>query len=416
MKIRINKSAITQYLLIYLMFIIPGSCLFAKYWTGTMKYYVLLIVYAALIAFKNKYRSRYSICFLLLLLFFTVFSRLLVGGVGLSAWCQFAVCILSTQIAICCDRENFLNRWIQTVEFFAAISIGFWAVFYIAPNLVNLWPAQSYDTQALGTAGWETYWHGKGVLLYSYLEIHPTRNCGIFTEPGVYQIVLNMALFVLLFWKDKLSFAAERQYRRCLNIILIGIITAQSTTGYLGLVLILFFFYFTHQEHEVSRVKFYLMGLVFIALVVLFVDYAIRANDSILYKQIIEKLFGSSGSGFDVSSGTGQYRLGTMIVSLATVFQHPLGVGYDAFYAARNAFGSGLVAASLLAYAAVYGIIPWLIVLGMIFTPVFRYQRRAVAFLYVLLFVNTTLAQTDLIYPAFFMIPMYLVATKNMRR
>lgn len=49
-----------------------------------------------------------------------------------------------------------------------------------------------------------------------------------------------------------------------------------------------------------------------------------------------------------------------MIVSLATVFQHPLGVGYDAFYAARNAFGSGLVAASLLAYAAVYGIIPWL--------------------------------------------------------
>ena len=135
-----------------------------------------------------------------------------------------------------------------------------------------------------------------------------------------------------------------------------------------------------------------------------------------MYKQIIEKLFGSSGGGFDVSSGTGQYRLGTMIVSLATVFQHPLGVGYDAFYAARNAFGSGLVAASLLAYAAVYGIIPWLIVLGMIFTPVFRHQRRAVAFLYVLLFVNTTLAQTDLIYPAFFMIPMYLVATKNMRR
>ena len=147
MEIRINKSAITQYLLIYLMFIIPGSCLFAKYWTGTMKYFVLLIVYVALIAFKNKYQSRYSICFLLLLLFFTVFSRFLVGGVGLSAWCQFAVCILSTQIAICCDRENFLNRWIHTVEFFAAISIGFWAVFCIAPNLVNLWPAQSYDTQ-----------------------------------------------------------------------------------------------------------------------------------------------------------------------------------------------------------------------------------------------------------------------------
>ena len=93
MEIRINKSAITQYLLIYLMFIIPGSCLFAKYWTGTMKYFVLLIVYVALIAFKNKYQSRYSICFLLLLLFFTVFSRFLVGGVdflrGVSLLCVF---------------------------------------------------------------------------------------------------------------------------------------------------------------------------------------------------------------------------------------------------------------------------------------------------------------------------------------
>lgn len=86
---------------------------------------MLLIVYVALIAFKNKYQSRYSICFLLLLLFFTVFSRFLVGGVGLSAWCQFAVCILSTQIAICCDRENFLNRWIHTVEFLQQLVLGF---------------------------------------------------------------------------------------------------------------------------------------------------------------------------------------------------------------------------------------------------------------------------------------------------
>lgn len=57
-------------------------------------------------------------------------------------------------------------------------------------------------------------------------------------------------------------------------------------------------------------------------------------NDSILYKQIIEKLFGSSGSGFDVSSGTGQYRLGTMMISLATVFQHPLGVATEEYYEA----------------------------------------------------------------------------------
>ena len=42
---KFRKSVIAQYSLIYLMYIIPGSCLFAKYLQGGIKYLALLLLY-----------------------------------------------------------------------------------------------------------------------------------------------------------------------------------------------------------------------------------------------------------------------------------------------------------------------------------------------------------------------------------
>lgn len=121
-------------------------------------------------------------------------------------------------------------------------------MFCLVPQLVDAWPAQSYLTQTLGTMGWERYLHGKGFFLFSYLEMHPTRNCGFYTEPGVYQIVLNSTLYILLFWKEKLMISSEKKYRKILLVIIAAIIACQSTTGYLALLLIILFFCFYKQR------------------------------------------------------------------------------------------------------------------------------------------------------------------------
>ena len=118
---------------------------------------------------------------------------------------------------------------------------------------------------------------------------------------------------------------------------------------------------------------------------------------------------GSDGGGLDVSEGTGQYRMGTMMVCLDIMMNQPLGVGYDIFNVMKNAYADGLVAASFLQFPAVFGILPWLILLALLFLPVLTRMKAGPAFLFIFLFINTTLAQTDLMYPAFCMIPMCLV-------
>lgn len=417
MELRFRKNVIAQYLLLYLMYIVPGSCLFAKYLSGSMKYLALLGLYGWLIVTRKKYRSAYSLYFVVIFLVSTLFTRFYTGGgAGVDAMFQFMVGVLSTQIAIYCDKENFLSRWIKLATFFAVISILFWAAFYAVPSLVNSYPGLSFITGTEGTKGYERELPGKGVFLYSYLKRHPTRNCGLFTEPGVHQIVLTMTLYVLLFWQDKLDFKTYREYRKYVAIILTALVTCQSTTGYLGAVMILTFFFFsTRTEKKFRRIKAFMVAGVSLAVSVLLMDYMIRADESILYTQFIYKLFGDTSGGLDVSGGTGQYRTGTIVVCLEIMAKYPLGVGFDRFYIMRDAAGEGLVAASLMQFPAVFGIFPWIILLGLILAPVFLRQKTGLAVLYTALFVNTTLAQTDLIYPAFFMIPMVLVGVPKKR-
>ena len=79
----------------------------------------------------------------------------------------------------------------------------------------------------------------------------------------------------------------------------------------------------------------------------------------------------------------------------------------DSLYAARAA-GDGLVAAAFVSYAAVYGIVPWLVLMFALFYPAFRWMSLPAAILFVGLFINTTLAQTHLLYTGLILVPTYL--------
>ena len=409
-EIRIKKTPVLQYFLIYLMYVTPGSCLFAKYLKGNLKYFALLGLYGFLFVKKKKFRSGYAVRFIALFLISILFTRFYTGGgAGISGLFQYVVCVLCTQMAIYCDKEHFLTRWVKFSTLFTAVSIVFWAAFFAVPSLARAYPGIYYLIQVRGSVGYEKYWHGRGLFLYSWVESHPTRNCGLFTEPGVYQIVLNMTLYVLLFWQDKLEFKSSKEYRRYVAIILLGLVSCQSTTGYLGMIMILTVFFFSSRAEKAFKgIKGFMVGLVALGSIVLLGDYSVRGEESILYSQFIYKLFGSSGN-LDMSEGTGQYRTGTLMVCLDIMMNHPLGVGYDRFTMMKEAYAGGLVASSLLLFPAVFGVLPWLILLGLLFLPLIVRERPMVACLFIFLFVNTTLAQTDLLYPGFFMIPMYLV-------
>ena len=409
MKIKISKSALLQYALIYILLLIPGSCLYQVY-LGDYKYFILLALYIIFALSHPKFRNNYGVIFSLAVLFIVMFTRLFIGGVGLQIMLHLIMCILSVQYAIIVDQKNFLRRFLNVVIFFATVSLVFYFAFLLFPALVDLWPAERYYVQTIGISEWANDYYGKGLLLYSRLDIHPYRNCGIFTEPGVYQVVLNSALFVLLFWKDKFVLKSCKQYYIYVIVVFATIMTCQSTTGFLATIMIVgvYLLFYRQSKATVIKMKRLIGVILFIILAILFIDYSSRGENSILYEQIIIKLF-PEGS-FDVSAGSGQYRLGMIEYALSIIMKNPLGVGYDVF---NSGLAQGDVAASLISYAAVYGVPAIIVMLLFVFIPVFKYERPIIAILFVLLFVNTTLAQTDLFYPTQLIIPIYLATARE---
>ena len=405
----LSLGAVWQYVLIYLSLLMPGST-FVYIKGGTWFSFMLVALFAATFLLARKYRESYGVCFSLVLVLNTLLARSLTGGVGLEALMGFMGCVLIVQMAICCDFGQFLKRWLLTVVALALLSILLWGVGCVFPSVLKSLLGPTFVVDVIGTYPWETYEYGSGLFFYSWFDIHQFRNCGIYTEPGKYQVVLNSALFILLFWREKLELRSERHYRFYLSAIVVALVTCQSTTGYIGALLCVAFYVLFSKDHEGTRTRQWLVALVCAAVVALLVQYWLAPTNSILSVQVFDKLFGSSagGTGLDLSDSTGVYRSKMIEVCVRSIAEHPLGVGYDALFSAASSSGEGLVAAALVSYGAVYGVVPWIVVLFMVFYPVFKGQRLPVALLYVALFVNTTLAQTHFLYTSLLIIPAYL--------
>lgn len=403
----LRTNAVVQYALIYLMLLVPGST-FVLVAANPVIYYVLVVAFLLSLFLVERIRESYGIILCGVLLVSTALTRALNGGAGLDSWVELAGCVAITQMAICCDYGRFLDRWIRAVVVFAVISVVLWAFFLLFPSSVSTILGSPYLVDVVGTYPWQTYQYGAGQLFYSWLEIHSTRNCGLYSEPGKYQVVLNSALFILLFWRGKLYFKSERGYKFSLVFVIVALASCQSTTGYIGMVgIFIFYLFFFKRKEGAGSLKLYIFGILLIIVLAMLVDYAINADDSVLYQQVISKLIGDSG--FDLSSGTGVYRAEMIELCLAVMSSNPLGIGYDGLNQLAVGYGGGgLVAASLVQFAAVYGMAPWLAVLFLIFCPVFKGCTLSTAVLLAFLFVNTTLAQTHFLYTSLLLIPMYL--------
>ena len=72
----------------------------------------------------------------------------------------------------------------------------------------------------------------RGIVIFNYIVRLPERNCALFWEPGIFASALTFALiFELIYQKEKHFFR--------IVLFVIGIITTNSTAGYVLLVLLL---------------------------------------------------------------------------------------------------------------------------------------------------------------------------------
>ncbi|WP_147356303.1 MULTISPECIES: hypothetical protein [Clostridia] len=361
-----------------------------------------------------------NIVFLIALFLAVIFIRLTQGGIGLETFADYAIPILAIIFAIKEDQRMFLTRLVKVCMFLAVASLMGYMIGIVAPSLFRNF-FLSFKT-GWGVSTWTSavdyatrYYTGYGVFLFSWIDRMglPNRNIGFYTEPGVYQIVLNTVLFILLFLRKHLELS-DKKVRKYVILTIITLISCQSTSGLLGILVIIICSVLTNQK-ETEKQRYRMIILLLIGIALLIADYNIRIEDSILSKVVLKKLF-SDNMDFSLSaSSSGAARIGTIFVCLQAMFQHPFGMGTTALSTLLTSVSTDYVAGALLSFGASLGVIPLAITLLWVFAPFKKSGLPKWAVIaYIFMYFNVTLSQSSAFYPMLIVIPMWLRYKKNM--
>ena len=121
---KISKTAIFQYLLIYMLYGLNGARWFVQYQSE-----VVLIVLIFFVIMGVKRYSLFSfekIWFPLFLLIAIFFVRMISGGIGIDMWELYASQILIVYMVFQVDFDMALTRYIKFTTVMAVMSLMFW--------------------------------------------------------------------------------------------------------------------------------------------------------------------------------------------------------------------------------------------------------------------------------------------------
>lgn len=270
-----------------------------------------------------KLEVRKSSIIQLLLLFEIILTD---GGLELSSIISIMARFLIVMAAYYYDTESFADKFVKMVVFLAAISLFGFILSLTVPTILKTLLTRRTETV---TNYWRSYnVEYYGTFLYAFTNA-TARNIGIFHEPGLYQIVLNVALYILLFKRNAL-FITNRKWNTYCVIIIVTLVTTMSTTGLLGMIgLLLIYVLFAKEDNALSpKVKYCLvLGLVIFGVYCFFAD-----ADSFINKYVLSKIM-QEGK-IDFSSSTGNSRIMSMLSDIAIFREYIFGIGFLKYKAA----------------------------------------------------------------------------------
>lgn len=395
MKLEIRPKIWIHYILMYMLICLNGSTWFTK--NQYLIVGAVILVYALLAIGNRKYRRREYIGFPIFLLIAIMFVRFISGGIGIDMWELYAAQILIVYMCYVWDPEFALTRFIKLVTIMGAISCIFWG---LACTNASLLQSVLTHTQ-MGTKDFY------GLFLYTFVPQHSTRNTGIFTEPGRYQTVICAALFIMALFYESLHLT-KKQYKVCFAICIITLLTIQSTTGYIGFVIIVLGVLFANKRkipQTTRRIIFTLLG---ISLGVLLVDYYKNGLNSIIGNVLLTKMAET-----DVSDGysSGGARVRTISACIELIKMKPWGAGMTNitnFIMGNSLYSYNSAGAGIMTYAVALGIVPSIVTLIWMLKPFVNNKKIYLMIVWFALYLNTGFAQTYAFYPAYLLIPVAL--------
>lgn len=413
-----------HYALLYLMLLCNQSV--AQQHFPPFFPYLILGISLLMFLWIGSIEKRTTLLLIFLFIMTVVLNITTNGGIGPSHWVNWATMILLTLLCVYMDTEMVLERYLNLVLFLSAVSVFFFAwqilnieslkrIFLIHGELLQKYETFSYFQWEV-TSSFEHYKYD-GLLLYVVNGMNVNRNVGLYTEPGVYQMVINSAIFLLLFEMKQFPYKKRKIY---LMIYIVALITTQSTTGYIACVAIILTYFWVHDRRIVNQnIKVLILRLVFCLGVLCIIDVVFRRENSILYNIVIGKITGATnelGTEIVVATSSGGARLGTSFLAIKTILLEPFGVGYSRMSEILDTATTGFVGAEFLVMGAALGVIPFIGIMCWMFMPILQSVKlnSKIKILLVFLILNTLIAQSAVFYPALILIPIYYYTTRNM--
>ena len=235
MNLQINKNALLQYFAIYmsLQFLSGRVSLFL----GSDLFYGFCFVFSATYIFihNRAFRedSKYFL-YLFIIVCFALITTVFTGGaLSIATTLSLLSRYLMVYVAIVSNREKFIERFLRMCYVLAITSVIIFAFVQIAGQDTAM-RLMSPLYEIKNTLSWMPSSYGLFFIVYNFRN--GNRNSYMFGEPGLYQMVIILALYFTVFKAEHLS---DKQKARYVIVFLITMITIQSTTGFMSLIVLI---------------------------------------------------------------------------------------------------------------------------------------------------------------------------------
>lgn len=300
------RTEIGVVLLILYMLLLSGSVLNAVY-SGlfTLNLVVTFCLTAFFIIKKSfiKLNAREIILFFFLCY---LIINIIVSMIWWDEWpylqsymANYSFFFMSFYISRKLDYNLFVKVYVKVMVVIAIISL----VCYFFNGILQILPSVE-----LKDGVYQFY------FIYNRMPSAPTRNCGIFWEPGMYQGFLAMAI---LFVQNKIKL--EKIDIIQLIILYITIVTTYSTTGYIVMVLLFSLLLIKKIRKNSIKILIFLFLVLSAVFIVAFSDYVIAFLVKYLPEIVTKKIIHQ-----DTSFLT---RQNSVLYDMIIALQNPLGVG-----------------------------------------------------------------------------------------
>lgn len=178
---------------------------------------------------------------------------------------RFIAYIIITYMNLCCiSFSQYKKLFVRVMVVFAAISLIVFSCVHLGIFKVKV--KVIYDM-----IYHISYFHVVGTYIVT------TRNSGLFWEPGMYQVFLNLALLFRLDGIFKSEYTKNKS-RFDIIILIIAIISTKSTTGYIVMIVILITFLLKYNFNIRKKVGIVLIKCLMIIAAIFIVITVLNSN------------------------------------------------------------------------------------------------------------------------------------------